>query len=585
MKITIRDFKGISPKTDPISLPDNGAQTAHDCSVESGVLKLYDGVESLSSFTQPTIVPDTFPIFNAPTVAESSILTTDMLEGITITYKEDYYTGTAKTITSSTADIISTDIGFKITLPTISNEKVSISYAGIDKQLYYKSDNTWSNPWWRSLKVRLVNPVTGVEGDELTAYCNDGTTINFVPTKYYNSIRSQGLSMQYNRPSYSSAETVASSNRTFVRYRIAGMDANGRIGPPSEPSAGIAMTDTTSILVTIPSILTAGNVDITKYVIYRSTYSVQLRDYKIVDTVDVGDSTYDDLINLVSHLGNPIRTYNSNILYGNAPSGLTGIIKMPTGFYVGYVGKQLYFSGINEYNHEWSAFYSMPIDYNIIKLYPLNNACVIMTEEASYAVFGSNVYEHFAILINRNGLTSSESSTFYLDKAYYTSYDGLMEIGSRVFNVITKNTFNIHQWRALLPATATLTRYENGLFMKTANALTNNYIFDLTNGTVTTTLSTTTNYDATTYNWKSKKFLTPKPKAFQTARILSSSSGTISFKLYGDENLLYSATVSVNESFQMPIIKKCIYWEVEVDSSIPIIEILIADSPDEIGQQ
>ena len=27
------------------------------------------------------------------------------------------------------------------------------------------------------------------------------------------------------------------------------------------------------------------------------------------------------------------------------------------------------------------------------------------------------------------------------------------------------------------------------------------------------------------------------------------------------------------------------YWEVEVDSSIPIIEILIADSPDEIGQQ
>lgn len=81
-----------------------------------------------------------------------------------------------------------------------------------------------------------------------------------------------------------------------------------------------------------------------------------------------------------------------------------------------------------------------------------------------------------------------------------------------------------------------------------------------------------------TYTWRSKRYVLPGLYTMAAAKVVHDGSGPLTFKLFGDGQLIISRSVATSEPFRIPHQHKCIEWEIEVSGSTVINEIHVATS-------
>jgi len=84
--------------------------------------------------------------------------------------------------------------------------------------------------------------------------------------------------------------------------------------------------------------------------------------------------------------------------------------------------------------------------------------------------------------------------------------------------------------------------------------------------------------------WRGKKFYTPRPINPAVAKVQCDSySPNPTMKLYADGVLKHTQSVTNSNTFRLPSGYKANEFEIELAGSVPINEVCVYESPEEIG--
>lgn len=309
-----------------------------------------------------------------------------------------------------------------------------------------------------STGFRWPNPGTGTDLYELAS---DGTAGDWgTPTndKHENvrlGLSADGLThFDLNGGFYYDVDRTASDaavleDRTYVYTYVSSV---GEEGPPSDPSTLVPALDGDSIVLTGFDLSPTGDRDIDRIRLYRTNSTSVGTEYQFVrevtfDQIQAEGSVTDSVE--AADLGEIIQSTT----WFPPPSNMEGIVSMPNGMMVGFFGKDIYFSEPYQ-PHAWPPEYDQAVDYPIVALAPFGNSVAILTKGTPYVITGAhprnaNVRPY---KINQSCLFKESVATSG-DKVYYTSPDGLVEIGVNGARVVTEPFARKTDWTPFEPET------------------------------------------------------------------------------------------------------------------------------------
>ena len=187
---------------------------------------------------------------------------------------------------------------------------------------------------------------------------------------------------------------------------------------------------------------------ITKQRIYRSqTGGLGTELFFIAERDATDDDFVDDLDPEAIQEPLPSRLWNA------PPDDLEGLISMPNGMMVGYVGKDIYFC--EPYRpHAWPEGYVLTVDYNIMGLGAFDNTLVIVTEGQPYIASGISPETMTLSKLELNLPCINKRSVQDLGYAVvYASHEGLVSVSAGGARVVTEQLISRTEWMKLDPYT------------------------------------------------------------------------------------------------------------------------------------
>lgn len=496
MPVSVSQFGGIIPKTDPSLLPGNEAVLAHNVDLSGGTLKplkveseFYklhddDGLQvgelpedDVKSITKPT----TLAPFVTPFVVPSSWLHINAT--VFWSYFDSY--GAWQAVPVDTAEDLPysyrlTENGFTIKayLPTFSFSASSpdilrtIKLVGPRYQFVYDWENpgpavgettppvqSIGDPEFSPFAVpfidaydRLVGEiqcidVNGPNWDEEYVLDPDGESGGDISITYPPSYVTFTFTMNY-RPNV----------RRFVYYAHTLVTGADREGPPSEPTERLTVPP--GHYVHLNNILQSSP----KARIYRST-SAGVEAFRLVK--ETSDPLFVDT--LTSQDDEPIPPF------GNHPGTLSGFLhttqRHPAGFGVGYNGNQVYMSDRFRL-HAWPKENVNKLAEDPVKaILTTGGTTLVWQGESVYTLNGGNPqYQgtndlaHFAPLYAASGLARLGSNVFW------ASRDGIAVSAGGVPEIITKSHFTHQEWADLHPERMRLRTSDHAIYCDTDTA-------------------------------------------------------------------------------------------------------------------
>ena len=391
-------------------------------------------------------------------------------------------------------------------------------------------------------------------------------------------------------------------------YTCTWVDTNGREGPPGLPSNEVVVNPGQIVTVTLPTSFGSIDLDVTHLRLYVSTAAgtwqlctqVGLSGSTVTD-IPVGTATVTDDTPLDKR-GETLKTDGWNA----PPFELKGMVILPGGVAVGFLGKELFFS--EPYHlYAWPAAYRLTLDYEIRSLAVAGNSVIIGTEGKPYVAFGT---EPAAMTIEQldtaHACVSKRSMVDMGDMALYASPDGLVRIAGTRADLMTKSIINPKAWRERFdPATVHACFHDGKYFGFYGTASDGGgFIFDPENGDFTEIseyasacyrdLEDDTLYlgigasikawDKGTglqpYQWRSKVFQ-GRPVKFTSARVLAQSYSNLTFKLYRDDELVMTQVVSDDRGFRLPSGRGS-RWSIELTGTDTVFAVSMATSMGEL---
>lgn len=613
MKISISNFNALIPKLEDVNLPPSCASTALDVDIASGSLR--PALSTPDSVNPITHTPVKIAIPNIPTLAvedlfnpltQFSFQLTDGTTTVSLLPTNSIYTNQGIIITTTGWSTLAKSIYNNITSLTIRNgtdiqiAKLNLLYK-VSCLITYNGGNCvpWGNQgaigynktWGAADYSSEILDTTGypiASINSVYALVGNGGAFTNVPTQ-----------LNQNGVTYPLSDTqqlliainYMTSFSQYAYYRITAentfSDGTVRQGPPSDISSPITRKKSQLVKITFNGLASSGTALPTKYHIYRAANGTGIDKFHHIAEVAYGTAYYEDQVASNDILGYSLPIYHGTepptALWGNRPEGLTKVILTPTDYYVGYINKTLWFSGLREQNHMFPVAYSIILDYNIIDIYSLGSGVVVLTDYGAYIVWGQQTYEHWNQLVSDLGTYTTSSAVKINDVLYYVSQNGIVRIAGSRADIVTINYFTPEQFKLLNPATIRLDTANDMLYMFCD---TENYYFDFQNNRtdVINITATSTNFTATSYTWRSKKFKFDQPVAFKIGRVLAESYINAIFKLYANGVLVFTKTVTSDKPFRLERLEEKRYWEVEVISSDTIHSISIAQNEEEFHE-
>lgn len=276
----------------------------------------------------------------------------------------------------------------------------------------------------------------------------------------------------------------------------------------------------------------------------KRIYRTLVNTFKYVDEIPAATTSYADTT-ADTDLGEDIPSVDWEM----PPVGLTGLITLPNGVMAGFVNNELCLSEPN-IPYAWPITYRKNTDWTIVAIKDWGQSIVIGTTGKPYRVTGTHPDVMTMSRINiRQACASSRGMVTLENGVAYPSPDGLVYIGSNTVAVITEHLLRKDEWDQFNPSSLISFQWDDRYYGFYTNGgasgtETGCVIFDPEEENANLTLSesqATGGYvnlidDAFyfiedghikqwsaggadfTANFKSKKFITPRPVALKAAR-------------------------------------------------------------------
>lgn len=412
--------------------------------------------------------------------------------------------------------------------------------------------------------------------------------------------------------------------------------AFGEEGPPSLATTAVTRTDTETISVEMPSSdHPSGNYNFgtnAKKRIYRSNTGSNSTEFQFVAEVPFTTTLFSDTKSSFA-LGEvlPSGTWigppdDDTSLYPDGP--LDGLTAVANGVFAGFTGKRLCLSE-PFLPHAWPVDYRITLEEDIVAIGSVTNGIVALTDGAPYFVTGVDPSAMTAIKLDiAQACVNKRSVVDMGDYLLYAGPDGLVAVSGGEGEVVTNGLISVKQWNDdFNPTTYRAFRHENtyvafwsgGGFVYDPRAgeaalSTLDYTGDVRGGfmnpkdgelyvivgnKIQKYRGGSTNR---TLKWKSKQYVTPKPVSMGWVSV-HAQAYPVTVRVWADgtqiavysisyANNVYTQTVTVPSGASTGTLREPIMrlpavvgqvWEVEVEGSVEIDEVCLAQSMDEIA--
>lgn len=404
-------------------------------------------------------------------------------------------------------------------------------------------------------------------------------------------------------------DTEVPSARSYVFTYVS------NYGEEGEPSTALLSNIQTVysdqvVTLTFPS-TPSGAYNLLKKRVYRTDASGTFR---FVADVPLASTSYDDSV-VNANLGEALPSQNweapPDEVSADHPDGpLNGLIALPNGFLAGFTGQTVAFSEAFQ-PHAWPDEYKFSVMSDVVALAPLNAGVLVLTKERPAIIQGGNPASMSMTEIDSALSCVSKRSVVDMGQfIMYASPDGLVMATESGINVVTDQILSRDDWQELAPTSIIgfqweghyLGFYSNGSeskgfifdprggknsyvkldFHATAgfNDLESDTLYLVVSGAVVKFAEGTTSQS---FTWRSKKFYNPRPANPAVAKVECDSYLTpTTFKLYGDGSLKHTQTVQDSNLFRLPSGYKANEFEVELSGSLPINEVCVYESSEEV---
>lgn len=236
----------------------------------------------------------------------------------------------------------------------------------------------------------------------------------------------------------------------------------GEESPPSPTIEGTGRSDQQWLIKDIanPPIV-AGQPAITQKRLYRTiTSSTGVTTFFKVIDMPVGLTNH---LDTVSDAGLASTQLESETWEG-PPAGLQGLLAMPNGIMVGWIGNTLYFSE-NYRPHAWPSIYRVTVEYPIVGLGVFGNTCVVCTTGHPATVTGTKSAS-MSLTVSGAALpcVSRASIVSIPEGVAYASESGLVLIGPTGIHEITRDIISREQWSVTYQPSRWRAIFANGVY-------------------------------------------------------------------------------------------------------------------------
>lgn len=295
------------------------------------------------------------------------------------------------------------------------------------------------------------------------------------------------------------------------------------------------------------------------------------------------------------------------------PNNLNGLVLMSNGVMAGFSGNGIYLTE-PFLPYAYPPEYELATDYAVVALAAYDTTLVALTNGYPHVI---NCYDPKSATqyripeaypcVNAGGVAAGHGFV-----AYVSPY-GLIRVNNDGLVNLTKTAglFNEHQWQALTPANMLLFFYNErfyvfdyglptGFVLDFSGESASYAPFELTDSVYAGVVNpdgfflltkTGTQYSikkweggstSMTATFKTKRFILPRPLNYVWACVKSTFDSNVTFRLYGDETLIYTKTVSSKDAFLLPGGSKYQKVEASVETTSKVTEIILATSMQEL---
>jgi len=369
-------------------------------------------------------------------------------------------------------------------------------------------------------------------------------------------------------------------------------------------------TDQTVVLDFPPN--PSGSYNLLKKRVYRTDANGT---YRFVGDVGIATDTFSDAV-LDVNLGEEIPTITfdapADDVSADHPEGpMLGLVSMPNGIFAGFAGQTVFFSEAFQ-PHAYPDEYKLTVKSDIVALAPLNTGLLVLTKEKPAIIQGLDPSSMSMMEVDSSLSCVAKRSVVDMGEfVMYSSPDGLVMATEGGLSLVTEQTFTRDQWQEYTPSSIVAFQWEghyvafynNGAeskgfifdprggknsfvkldFYATAgfNDLESDSLYLVVGGSLVVFAEGSSNEN---FTWRGKKFYNPRPINPAVAKVeCDSYSPNPTFKLYADGELKHTQTVTNSNTFRLPSGYKANEFEIELSGSVPINEVCVYESSEEIG--
>lgn len=601
MKLTLDNFGGVAPKYDSTILPHNLSQQALDIDLSGNNLRLL----SCSADSNVPVIhtPVKLAVPKTPTISTSSLF--DPLTTFVFQITNGVSTNTLNIISCTPNDYgyefkcdgayLTGHLNDLQLIIGINGETFTSDITVMFYSYYYGGGESqqWYNTTYGSKASIGVKQYSAEADFEYELHNVDGVTYALFGDCYFkDTFLGTSIPAPFFPPFLYVLDeqnilvrtTFSTTTSSYSSYRLTFEDAEGRQGPPSTETVLTSRQKTQANIVTFNGIDVIGTETPSYIHIFRADQGTEIEKYRHIGKVAYGTSSYTDYIAASNVLGYQLPIFRGVIpavpLWGNRPENMTKVIRTPTMFYVGYLSKTLYFSGLRENSHMFPSDYFITLDYDIVDIQNLGSGVVVLTKQEVYTIFGQQPYEHWVQKVSDLGCDDNDSVAVIGDTLYYISENGIVAVRGNQSSLITESFFTVKQFRELNPTTMRLDTAQEKLFMFTETI---NYMFTFEGRISLVEISAeNTTFSATQYTYKTKKFKFDQPVSFKIVRILANTYNNIVFYLYRNSVLISTLSITDDKPVRLSRLDEARYWELKVVSRDTINQIDIYQTEDEM---
>lgn len=238
--------------------------------------------------------------------------------------------------------------------------------------------------------------------------------------------------------------TGTAEDRVYIYTYVNVFGALEEESGPSPPSALISPQPGNAVTVSTFAAPPSTGYNIQFIRIYRSVAGDTTTSYEFVTQLAVGTSSYSDSLT-TAQLGGDLPTLG----FIPPPTGLAGLVTIPCGSLVGFVGNTVYFSE-PFLPHAWPLAYALSVPRNVVGLSVYGNNVVVCTDGEPYLLTGSLPGQMQSVKIplmepcvtKRSIVTDQYGVT-------YASPNGLVNISDQIREVVTKGLFRRDEWQQI----------------------------------------------------------------------------------------------------------------------------------------